>query len=316
MTDIKIDSIDLDSDLAELIALNRRENEFNHKQNPKAVRLWNELSRWDRWLQGGPWYDKDTLALHLQIVYETGGIVLIARSQDRICGELDLIFEKSEGETDRAHIVWIVVEPEMRRCGIGRQLVEQGKKIAQDRGIEKLTTVVADANSTQFFKANGFQVLSLERLYSKTLNLVQSSGDGIQIQQIPLEWKLRERIPMGFEPVLGDNNTAQYNWTYLRYMEQLYTLLESKTAPPHLWLLRQNNSEALTVDSQYIRTWLADTSLSDKGFLKTALVTTENLCRKTGITEVSTYVHKERFGFLEENGYKCKQENPLMTLQI
>ncbi len=315
VTDIKIDCVNPYRDLTELIALNRRENEFNYKQNPQGVRLWNELSRWDRWRLGGPWYDKDTLALHLQIIQETGGFILISKSKERVNGELELIFEKSQSGVSRAHIVWIVVDPEMRHCGIGKQLVEQGKKIVQEQGIDKLTTTTTDTNAFHFFRANGFQVTTQERLYSKMLKSKQDTGDETPIQQIPLEWKQRERIPMGFKPVFGTNNTAQYNWIYLRYMEQLYTLLASKTVPPHLWLLRQNNSEALTVNAQYIRMWLAETSLSDKDFLKAALVTTENLCWKEGITEVSIYAHQERFRFLEENGYKCEQEHPLMTLE-
>ncbi|MFW9830358.1 MAG: GNAT family N-acetyltransferase [Candidatus Thorarchaeota archaeon] len=321
MTALTIYDADGARDISDIVALNRRDWESEQKA-PKKTRAssrrpWNKLSRIERWKQGGPWLDPDTFALHYQIQKESGGSVLIARISDTIVGELDLSIGTSTTLEKCAHITWIVIDPTKRREGIGLQLLKHALSIARAQNCRFLTTTTDNVEARRFFQANEFQFVDYEATFTKKLTTQgKMLNDATHIQHFPLEWKPRVHTPLGFIPFLGINYPAEQIWTYLRYTNQLYTMLNSDLPRPHLWLLRHNEAEALTVDGRTIRIWVSKKCRDDSQFLTKTLVATEALSTKNGVTELTVFARENQFQLLQENEYDLLQKRPVLMLRV
>jgi GNAT superfamily N-acetyltransferase len=291
-------------DLLGLVALNR--SDF----------VGDGLSRWERWQQGGPWVDSDTLNLHMQVMAEAGGIILVARTTDTIVGEIELVFENIAPNTNQGNIAWIVVDPEHRHEGIGTLLLEHTLKIARAKGCTQITTTAEDDEAVSFFQANSFNLSEREAKFTKLLKSGSLFPIRSSIQRIPLQWAPRQQVPLGFEPGLGINYSSLYTWAYLRNMNRLYTLLGVDMPPPNLWLLRQENDEALTTDYQYVRIWLAITGHRTPNFLAAVLTVTEFLSEMNGVSKLTVCAQENQYGFLEARGYQCQETHPFLIRSI
>jgi ribosomal protein S18 acetylase RimI-like enzyme len=309
VTDISIEQINPKADVPDLVALNRKDSETSETSSPED---WQHLSRMERWQQGGPWLDRQTLALHLDVMEEAGGIILIARTPDMLVGELELLFENQTGKSPQAFIPWMVVHPGFRHQGIGSEMITQATNIAQRRGCKQLFTTAENAEATQFFKANGFQIIDREAQFLKTLKPFRKPPS-FGVQQIALQWKQREHTPMGFVPRIGINYTSAYIWSYLRHTDHLYSMLGVDVPRPQLWLLRQGEKEALTVDYPFLRIWLDEKNAHDIEFLTSVLTITEYLSWKNGVTQISAFSHQSQYEFFTERGYQLKQEHPFLA---
>ena len=310
MNNITIERINPKSDVPDLVSLNRKDTETDETISPQE---WQHLSRMERWQQGGPWLDRQTLALHLDIMEEVGGVILIARTAELLVGELELLFENHASDTPRAFIAWMVVHPGFRHQGIGSELVNHAAKLAKTQGCKQLFTTAENTEATQFFEANKFQIIDQEGQFSKTLKPFRKPPS-FGIQQISLQWKQRAHTPMGFVPSIGINYTSAYIWSYLRHTDHLYSLLAVDVPRPQLWLLRQAEKEALTVDYPFLRIWIDKANAQDMEFLTAVLTITEYLSWKNGVTQLSVFSHRGQYEFLIERGYQLKQERPFLTL--
>ncbi len=312
VNDITIERINPLSDLPELVSLNRKDTETSEGIDPQE---WQQLSRMERWQQGGPWLDRQTLALHLDVMEEAGGIILIARTPELLVGELELLFEKHVSDITKAFITWMVVHPGFRHQGIGSQLINHAIKLARNQGCKQLFTTTENPDASHFFEANKFKIIDQEAQFSKTLKPFRKPPSP-NIQKISLQWKQREHTPMGFVPSIGVNYTSEYIWSYLRNTDHLYSMLTIDVPRPQLWLLRQIEKEALTVDYPFLRIWLAEANAQDTDFLISVLTVTEYLSWKNGVTKLSAFSHRDKYEFLKANGYQLKQEHPFLMLAI
>lgn len=317
MNQFSINQLRSEVDLTSLVDLNRRHiTEWHHYDSTgqKGKRAhWKELSRWERYQHGGPWLDPQLLRLHLEILKETGNIVLVARDADSIIGQLELIFEQESPELKYAHITWMVVDPDWCRKDIGTTLLKEACKTVLNHGCKSLTTTAESDKTKIFYEANGFQVISHKGTFLKQLTKLNQSDHSTDIETIPLDWKLREHLPLGFIHTLGNKHTSSYTWAYLRQMEQLYVLLDSKAPRPHLWLLRQGNAEALTVDYSILHIWLSQISLDDPQFFKGVLNRTERLCLNNGVKTLKAFAFTSHFDTLGSVGYEFQHEEPLLS---
>lgn len=75
---------------------------------------------------------------------------------DIICGCVGLA-EDPEGKTGEVHTFF--VDPNFKRCGIGRKLWQQVLQLAKEKGITKLR-LDADPNAVSFYEAMGFVITS------------------------------------------------------------------------------------------------------------------------------------------------------------
>jgi GNAT superfamily N-acetyltransferase len=312
VNDIIIERIDPKADVPDLVSLNRKDLETDETVSPRE---WQHLSRMERWQQGGPWLDHQTLALHLDVMEEAGGIILIARTPKLLMGELELLFEKQVEGMPRAFIAWMVVHPRFRHQGIGSQLVKHAANLAKAQGSTQLFTTAENQEATQFFEANNFQIIDQEAQFSKTLKPFRKPPS-LGIQQISLQWKQREHTPMGFIPSIGINYTSAYIWSYLRRTDHLYSMLAIDVPRPQLWLLRLEEKEALTVDYPFLRIWLAKDNVQDTEFLTAVLTITEYLSWKNGVAKLSAFSHQKQYDFFKERGYQLQQEQPFLRLSL
>ncbi len=320
MTSIVIEPVSSEKDLAKLVELNCKDiDEWRHYDKtcqPGRPAAWSELSRWERWQHGGPWLDPDLLEFHLHMIKETNGSVLVARKDEVIIGELDLVFESEAHQDNRGHIVWMIVDSDHRRKDIGTLLLEQGLQIAEHHSCQYITSYPEDDFSNAFYLAQGFRATRKIAEYTKQVEPASNQGKNSDVQIIPLEWKTRKRPPQGFSLTIGNNYAPTYVWTYLRKMDQLYSLMDSDAPRPHLWLLRKDEAEAITMDHGIVRLWISQLDNKEPNFLNVALQDTECLSRSNQVTSLVAYAFPTESGVLKNDGFILQREYPFLTLRL
>ena len=313
-------NLDSEADLADIVSLNcsgiSAWRHYDREARPGAAARWSELSRWERWQHGGPWFDPKLLAFHLQVMKEAGGIALVAREGETLVGQLELVPSFDDPEGSRAHLVWVAVDPARRRQGVGSLLLKHGRRVAHGLGCHRIITYAEDQRAQAFYESQGFQTVT--RIAEFTKQLAGSSTDPSSgtLQSIPLTWDSRPRPPNGFRLVIGDNDSPRYTWTCLRQMRTLYALLELETPPPNPWLLRLDEAEAVTVDYEHVRLWLSPQGSEAPGFPRTALQRTEQLSRANAVSRLTATAFSPRFPFLRAEGYALQKEYPYLTLTL
>lgn len=95
------------------------------------------------------------------------GAVWLPELEDEVRGCLGLTFE---GENARGRFVgrirWFVLEPELRGCGLGRQLLAELFAVAADQGIDQLelTTFDTFAAAAHLYRSWGFSLIGEDEL--------------------------------------------------------------------------------------------------------------------------------------------------------
>jgi hypothetical protein len=146
-------------------------------------------------------------------------------------------------------------------------------------------------------------------------NFSQKPG-GRSVQAIPLSWNTRPHPPNGFRLVIGDNYTSYYAWTCLRQMSSLYALLGAEKPRPNLWLIREEEAEALTVDYEYVRLWFSSEGFASSGFQHAALQKTEQLSRANGVSRLTASALSPQFSLLRAEGYTLQKEYRYLALSL
>ncbi len=318
MTGPTIEAVNPETDIEALVSLNCREIAEWHHYTKDGTRgapsTWKELSTWERWRHGGPWLDFNLLSLHLRILEEAGGTVLVARQKGEIIGELEVVYDMGSPERGRAHIVWMVVDPAWQRKGVGTLLVKHARELATNLGCQYVTVSSQDQDSYSFYKSLNFQKMNRLLFFSKELGNETASMRIDDVQMLPLEWKQRPRPPLGFKLVFGNNYTPSYTWAYLRHMGKLYELMDLDKPSPKLWLLRQKETEAVTVAHNFVRLWHSPQDASD--FLATALRVTEKLSRRIGVSQLNAYSFPSHQRLLEAVGFTLQGEEAYLSIPL
>jgi len=317
---VKVRNLDSEADLANLVSLNcsgiSAWRHYDREARPGAPARWSELSRWERWQHGGPWFDPKLLAFHLQVVKEAGGIVLVAREGETLVGELELVFGFDDPEGSRAHLAWMTVDPARRRQGVGSLLLKHGRRVARSRGCHRITTYPDDQGAQGFYETQGFRTATRIAEFTKQLAKSSKRASSGSLQAIPLNWDSRPRPPGGFRLVIGDNQSSRYTWTCLRQMRTLYALLELEAPLPNAWLLRLDEAEAITVDYEHVRLWLSTQGIKTPDFLRTALQRTEQLSRTNAVSRLTAAAFSSEFPLLRAEGYILQKECPYLVLPL
>jgi predicted N-acetyltransferase YhbS len=90
-------------------------------------------------------------AIELSADQITAGVVRVAEQNGVIVGFAVLL----ERPADAWELDGLFVEPERMRCGVGRRLVEDAKRIGRERGATRID-VVANPQAVAFYEAVGF----------------------------------------------------------------------------------------------------------------------------------------------------------------
>jgi GNAT superfamily N-acetyltransferase len=317
---VKVRNLDSEADLANLVSLNcsgiSAWRHYDREARPGAPARWSELSRWERWQHGGPWFDSKLLAFHLGVVKEAGGIVFVAWEGESLVGELELVFGFDGPEGSRAHIAWMTVDPGRRRQGVGSLLLRYGRRVARDRGCHRIATCPEDQTTQAFYETKGFRTTTRIAEFTKQLAKSSKHASSDSLQAIPLTWDSRPRPPDGFRLVIGDDQSPRYTWTSLRQMRTLYGLLELEAPLPNAWLLRLDEAEAITVDYEHVRLWLSPQGIKTPNFPRTTLQRTEQLSRANAVSRLTAAAFSSEFPLLRAEGYTLQKEYPYLTLPL
>lgn len=150
LTDIKIRSAAID-DLAAIFHLG--EKVFTPQEVSNLYRTWDEYA-----------------VTHL---FNTEpDYMLVAEDDGRVVGfALGSVIEKSRSAWNYGHLVWLGVEPDYARSGIGSQLFDRFKDLMISEGVRMLLvdTQADNENAIRFFQDKGFSN-PVDHVYM-TLNL-------------------------------------------------------------------------------------------------------------------------------------------------
>ena len=90
------------------------------------------------------------------------GVYLVAVSEIRICGFVSLVVDPGPVETPAGEITAFFVEPDFKRCGIGRDLCRVVMERAVHMGLSRIY-LDADPHAVDFYTAMGFTVVGASK---------------------------------------------------------------------------------------------------------------------------------------------------------
>jgi len=115
-----------------------------------------ELSLYERWLNGGPWMSLETCTVHLNRLLLAGHFVLVAEVDHQVVGEAELYLSDEPPPMGRSlHLSILYVHRAKQRLGAGSKLVREAIELARESGCDTLTVVPA---IKPFYAKLGFEL--------------------------------------------------------------------------------------------------------------------------------------------------------------
>jgi GNAT superfamily N-acetyltransferase len=143
-------------DIGAICMLYQKFYEYNAKQQPDYYRFVEESGKYPE-----------------SVINGNGGDLYVAETADGIIGFIHVEEERTEPYPPvvphkYAYIVDLYVEPEHRRGGVGKALLESVKGWAKDRGLEYLELLVLDENliGRSFYERENFKPASHKMRYA------------------------------------------------------------------------------------------------------------------------------------------------------
>lgn len=125
---------------------------YRHVDDQKIEDTYENLSLWDRYLIGGPWMSPETCAIYLNYMLSSGQYPLVAEVNGKVIGEIDVfIGEEPPPLKKNACISVLEVAQGYRRQGVGKELVGEAIKLAEENGCNAIATI-PDENAIDFYK--------------------------------------------------------------------------------------------------------------------------------------------------------------------
>jgi GNAT superfamily N-acetyltransferase len=103
--------------------------------------------------------EKQITGLLLIIENPVYGHILLAKSDDQICGMVNLLYTISTAEGARAAILEdMIVHPDFRGSGVGTLLIEEAISFLRSQGISRITLLTDSVNekAIRFYTRFGF----------------------------------------------------------------------------------------------------------------------------------------------------------------
>jgi GNAT superfamily N-acetyltransferase len=110
-----------------------------------------DLTIIERFLHGGPWMTVETCKEHLKNLLENNQYPLIAIDNGKIIGELELYIGYERGIGETAYIDILEVHKKHRGKGVGRQLISEAYKYAEEKKC-RIITVWPTKDALEFYK--------------------------------------------------------------------------------------------------------------------------------------------------------------------
>ncbi|RLE85311.1 MAG: hypothetical protein DRJ41_01475 [Thermoprotei archaeon] len=132
---------------------------YKYVDGRKIEARYKELTPFERWLNGGPWMDLETIHLHFDILKSSKGKAFIAiANNEKVVGEAEIVFsEEPEPYGRYCFLEVLVVHRDYRRRGIGTKLVKHCLEYARSHGYKLFDTIPEDERSKNLYIKLGFK---------------------------------------------------------------------------------------------------------------------------------------------------------------
>jgi ribosomal protein S18 acetylase RimI-like enzyme len=167
-----------------------------------------DLSAFERYLHGGPWMDPESCSVHIRSVVDSGQWPLVAIEGNEVVGELELIVGPDPRWKKTAHIDVLTVHREFRGRGVGRALVGDGRRRAEEASCDWITTN-PEETAIEFYRKCGLEtVLARQQDFSLPVTI---KGPGRVAAPVPAP--LASFAPLErLDHILGRFQTSYADW--------------------------------------------------------------------------------------------------------
>jgi len=149
-----------------------------------------ELSIAERWAHGGPWMSIETCSILLNNILTHNQYSLVACYNGMIVGELELyIAEENSILGKTAYIDVLVVHRRFRGKGIGKLLIKEAIKIAEENNCDTLS-VWPTRETIEFYRKCGIENVAFKLInISVSLDSANILNNDISVLEFPKEYE-------------------------------------------------------------------------------------------------------------------------------
>lgn len=266
-------------DLDAVVALNRRLTDkwFHYtfigedlvKQEEDSVNL---LSNFEQWYHGGPWNNAQILKLYVELVDLCQGKIFLAWNEyNELVGEIDCCV--ADNYNNRGYILWILTDPNYRKQGIGRQLIDHCVSFFKKNAITSVIVIPEDENAAIFYRNIGFVP------HEKQIQVEICTKNHIPLTTIIKKFSITpifsyELVANGLlamYPLIGSTGSNNYIVQTTLYREKIIEVLGWNIANnrflPVLWRLKKGKLVAIFGNVYQLRVWVSQNALMDEKFI-------------------------------------------------
>jgi ribosomal protein S18 acetylase RimI-like enzyme len=204
-----------------------------HVGDEEIEDTYENLSSLDKYLIGGPWMSLETCVSYVGFLLSRGQYPLVAEINGKIVGEIEVfIGEEPLPLGKNACISVLEVAKKYRRKGVGRALVSEAMKLAEEQKCEVIVTS-PEENAIGFYKKCGLNETLME-LKNVEIDLEAFSpvSDAIvDMRELYFDDDLR-----GMHMVLGRWDSSFAQWLKRQWKFELWPpsmIVEEGFTPPH-----------------------------------------------------------------------------------
>ncbi|MBI3244184.1 MAG: GNAT family N-acetyltransferase [Chloroflexi bacterium] len=170
---------------------------------------YNDLTPFQRWLNGGPWMDAETCAGHLKRLVAAGGYPFVAELNGRILAEAELTLADEPAPFGRnLNLAVLYVHRNHQGQGLGSLLMQKAFELADEQNCETFT--IAHAEAPDFYFKRGLRQAAIYtrfRLSTQTANLNYTAEP---LPDVPYD------LVRGWGLALGRYQNAAHDWERTR----------------------------------------------------------------------------------------------------
>lgn len=247
-------------DTSEILSCNVEDIEKWRHWNPEKgfqeECSWEELTPLERFMNGGPWLDPQTLKIHFKIVKEANGSIVIAEYNDEIVGEIDYVMDQ-EDYYNYMSVLWLVTRPKYRRRGIATSLMYHVMRIAKEQKCKRIIIEPEDYRSLNLYTKLGFK---------KNYELLQVNIGTLPKLKIDAEINIRDwnnPPPSNFREVVGLYYTPRYDWIAYKYSKYMSEIFQDPFWEVHAYDAIIDQKKGIFTDSKMIKIWVHKEDIND-----------------------------------------------------
>ena len=120
---------------------------------------------------GYPSSDEKVLEILKTVIQHDDHRMIVAENGDELLGYIHMVNSLSVGSDRFVEIAALSVLDEYRKKGIGKALIEESKKMAEEKGIEyvRIRSNIIRQEAHKFFEQRGFRNLKTQEVFVKKI---------------------------------------------------------------------------------------------------------------------------------------------------